>query len=517
MASSTRGRGRGGSNPPQSSSEGPGTANSEGSPTRGLPTTRKQEKLFRPSQRDEIEDCSDCPTLFLNSEATLASDVVKYFGLKAIVNICEESQVKVIENRVDGKIVISGSFEAVEDLRLKLSQMMSQTRSSKAFKLAFRAGFSSFLEPANGDQHRPETEGLPNLAATKTDGTDEGNTEISRRQQLCKFEFEAKQSVWRYVVEACADRVSRIETQNEVKITSGKADTDVADTKVTVIVKGQNMENVAKASPTLVKIVEETEPKIAEDFIFEECSDGEWLERIKTRGLKVFHTLKEEGTCCVITGLKKDVKIFKQWVKSSQEKKRQKKSATSGVKYVRFSVQEGRKQIVIKQGDIRKEKVNAVVIPVPSSQQNKGEYKEGAAYISDDGDSVSCVKVQLIMPSESSTDTWNSSDKQQFMWNACYNSLVKAEERKCSVIAIPFIGSQLCHGEPKRDYAESLISATENFLKDSSCTSINEVKFVDIDTDTYDIFSKIATERLSANAGKGHSPHQDEVTTLHSH
>ena len=100
------------------------------------------------------------------------------------------------------------------------------------------------------------------------------------------------------------------------------------------------------------------------------------------------------------------------------------------------------------------------------------------------------------MPSESSTGNSKSINGEQLIRKACYNILLRADEKKCTTVAIPCIGAQLLHGRHKEVCARSLIYVTEKFLKDSSCTSITEVRFIDADTHTYDTFARTAREHF---------------------
>ena len=473
--------------------------------------------------------------LFLETEATLAGDVVKFIGLQRLVGMCEESNITSTKRLNRGEVVVGGLFEAVEDLQLNVSKVMSLKQNSTAFKLAFAPNFSGPLKPTSIVDGEVDASGpeLGGTASCQWEGSDEspldgaeavaGHTENCKQvnakgkadvsRLTWKFQFQQEQKTWRIVQLAVPEKIHRIQKEFEVRIRS-----ITADENVTVTIGGQSSQNIENAHTCLSKIVEEIEPQITEECVsLGECSDVKWLQKMTWKGYKAFHSVAEGSSYCVITGLQPDVDKVKRKIKSLADSEAR-NSVTSTVKSVSFSLQTGQ-QIVIKQGDISSEEVDAIVTIAPSHLQTKDRSTEGDAVVVDNGELSTRVLVQVVMPSESSTGNSKSINEEQLIRKACFNILLRAEEKKCTTVAIPCIGAQLLHGRPKEVCARSLIYVTEKFLKDSSFTSITEVRFVDADTDTYDTFARIAREHFSVSADKAEkrcSPFHAEVDVTQS-
>ena len=441
----------------------------------------------------------------------MGGDVVRFVGLQSLVRMCKESDIRAIErlNRGDRDVVIRGSFEAVGDLQLSISKVMSQKQSSTAFKLAFVPNSSIPLSPtttvddkvaASGPEigvHSGSRWGGPGIRPPNGAEEAAGHTEDSRQvnaegnldvgRQLWAFQFEQTRKTWRIVQLRAAKRIEDIQKDFLVNIRS-----ETADEKVKVIIDGQSVQNIERTCSILSSIVEEIEPQITEEVVpLGECTDVKWLQKVNWKAYKVFYSLTEGNSHCVITGLKSDVDRAKRKIKS----KAAKSDMSAATKSVSFRLQTGQ-QIVIKQAEINSEEVDAIVAVASPDLQTKG-----GAVVTDSGEFPGRVLVQVVIPSDSSTGSVKSSNEEQ-IWNACYNSLQKADEKKCTVVAIPCIGTRLLHGKPKEACARSLIGATEKFFKDSTTTSISEVRLVDADIDTYHAFARTA---------RGHFPVSSEI------
>ena len=103
-----------------------------------------------------------------------------------------------------------------------------------------------------------------------------------------------------------------------------------------------------------------------------ECSHVKWLQKITWKGCKAFHLVAEGSSYCVITGLQPDVGKVKRKIKSLADNETR-NLVPSTVKSVSFSLQTGQ-QIVIKQGDIICEEVDAIVRISPSHLQTEDRF-----------------------------------------------------------------------------------------------------------------------------------------------
>lgn len=81
-------------------------------------------------------------------------------------------------------------------------------------------------------------------------------------------------------------------------------------------------------------------------------------------------------------------------------------------------------------------------------------------------------------------------NEEELLRMAVWNSLAKADELKLRSIAIPAISSGI-FGFPKERCAEILIATAFNFYKQHPSSSVQEIRFTNVDRPTVEIFESV--------------------------
>jgi O-acetyl-ADP-ribose deacetylase (regulator of RNase III) len=164
-----------------------------------------------------------------------------------------------------------------------------------------------------------------------------------------------------------------------------------------------------------------------------------------------------------------------------------------------------KKWLILVQGDITEEKVDAIVNAANSRLKHGGGVaaailRKGGNIIQRESDEIGFVNVgEAAITSGGELPAkyvihavgprWGEGDEDAKLKNAVRNSLKIADERKMKSISLPAISSGI-FGFPKDRCAEILISNIIEYLKSNGDSSLSEVRICLYDSPTLEAFKK---------------------------
>lgn len=163
-------------------------------------------------------------------------------------------------------------------------------------------------------------------------------------------------------------------------------------------------------------------------------------------------------------------------------------------------------EIILKQGDITDEKVDAIVNAANSRLQHGGGVagaivKKGGYSIQQESNQIGNVKVGNsaltnagTLPAKKIIHTvgprWGEGDEINKLSNAVYNSLKLSDEYNLQTISFPAVSSGI-FGFPKEKCAEVMLKSIQEYLRKNPETRLTQINFCIIDSQTINIFKKI--------------------------
>lgn len=165
-------------------------------------------------------------------------------------------------------------------------------------------------------------------------------------------------------------------------------------------------------------------------------------------------------------------------------------------------------KIIVKQGDITEENTDAVVNAANSRLKHAGGVayavvSKGGQIVQEESDRIGFVpvgsaavtgsgklKCRYIIHAVGPVWKGGSSNEQDLLSNAVWNSLEIADSKKMKSISFPAISSGI-FGFPKKLCAETMIKAAEQYIVKKKYSSLEQIIFCNIDKHTTDIFNEV--------------------------
>lgn len=174
---------------------------------------------------------------------------------------------------------------------------------------------------------------------------------------------------------------------------------------------------------------------------------------------------------------------------------------------LRFNIQENQNvEIILKQGDLTEEKVDAIVNAANSHLQHGGGVagaivRKGGYSIQEESNKIGYVEVGHSaitnagsLPVKKVIHTvgprWGEGDEINKLSNAVYNSLKLADENNLNTISFPAVSSGI-FGFPKDKCAEVMLGSIKKYLSENPDTKIEKIIFCIIDDLTIKIFKEV--------------------------
>jgi len=162
-------------------------------------------------------------------------------------------------------------------------------------------------------------------------------------------------------------------------------------------------------------------------------------------------------------------------------------------------------KIILQQGDITDESVDAIVNAANSHLQHGGGVagaivRKGGYSIQEESNKIGYVPVGNAVITNAGTlpakkiihtvgPIWGTGDEDNKLHNAVYNALKVADKNNIKSIAMPAVSSGI-FGFPKDRCAKVMLNSVRTYLKDTPKTVLNVIKFTIIDSLTVGIFKK---------------------------
>ncbi|MBN1897198.1 MAG: macro domain-containing protein [Spirochaetes bacterium] len=159
--------------------------------------------------------------------------------------------------------------------------------------------------------------------------------------------------------------------------------------------------------------------------------------------------------------------------------------------------------IILKQGDITEEPLDAIVNAANSHLQHGGGVagailRKGGYVIQEESQEIGFVPVGNAVITSSGRlpcrkvihtvgPRWGEGDEDIKLTNAVYNALKVADENTLSTIAFPAVSSGI-FGFPKDRCARIMLNSVKKYLKENKKTCLKLVEFCIIDDQTINIF-----------------------------
>lgn len=163
------------------------------------------------------------------------------------------------------------------------------------------------------------------------------------------------------------------------------------------------------------------------------------------------------------------------------------------------------KKLVLVQGDITEEKVDAIVNAANSRLQHGGGVaaaiaRKGGRTIQEESNEIGFVKVgEAAVTSGGNLSAryvihavgprWGEGDEDEKLKSAVLNSLQLGDKKKCASMSLPAISSGI-FGFPKDKCAEILISNIIKYLKSNPNSTLEEIRICLYDQPTLDAFKQ---------------------------
>ncbi|MBU1077352.1 MAG: macro domain-containing protein [Spirochaetes bacterium] len=162
-------------------------------------------------------------------------------------------------------------------------------------------------------------------------------------------------------------------------------------------------------------------------------------------------------------------------------------------------------KIVLKQGDITEEKVDAIVNAANSELQHGGGVagaivSKGGYSIQTESSAIGYVEVGESALTNAGTlnakkiihtvgPRWGEGNEPEKLASAVYNSLKLADKENLRTISFPAVSSGI-FGFPKDQCAQVMFESVKKYLTDNQYTELEQITFCIIDTKTITVFQK---------------------------
>ncbi|MDD5066650.1 MAG: macro domain-containing protein [bacterium] len=169
-------------------------------------------------------------------------------------------------------------------------------------------------------------------------------------------------------------------------------------------------------------------------------------------------------------------------------------------------------EIILKQGDITEERVDAIVNAANSRLQHGGGVagaivRKGGWSIQDESNKIGFVRVGQSaltgagkLPAEKIIHTvgpqWGEGDEINKLSGAVHQSLKLADENKLMTISFPAVSSGI-FGFPKDKCAEVMLASVRKYLKENPGTGLKKIIFCIIDDLTVNVFKEMFQKLMS--------------------
>lgn len=168
-------------------------------------------------------------------------------------------------------------------------------------------------------------------------------------------------------------------------------------------------------------------------------------------------------------------------------------------------------QIILKQGDITEERVDAIVNAANSQLQHGGGVagaivRKGGYSIQQESNQIGYVEVGHSaltnagsLPAKKVIHTvgprWGEGDEEGKLANAVYNSLKMADKQSVQTISFPAVSSGI-FGFPKERCAQVMLSSVKKYLQENQQTQLTQIIFCIIDDKTINVFKEEFTKTI---------------------
>ncbi len=173
----------------------------------------------------------------------------------------------------------------------------------------------------------------------------------------------------------------------------------------------------------------------------------------------------------------------------------------------------GDRLLKIVHGDLTEQKADAIVNAANSQLAHGGGVagaivRKGGRIIQEESNQLAPVTVgQNAVTSAGSLPArfvihavgpvWGEGNEEAKLFSAFQNALAKASDLGCTTISIPAISSGI-FGFPKKRCSQIFLDSLEQFFTENTESSLEEVRAVNIDRETYEIFLKEAQKRAES-------------------